>query len=312
MYFSNHVLRAGLLLAPLFFYSYVDLSATAEKGRVLVLHSGEALPTEEVLAGFQKHLSEQGVHVHLDIHSLEEDGSFTDATKNGEAPLLVLALGSRAAQTALDTVSDVPIVTGLVLSDDDIRGHPNAAGVVLEFPLETQFQWVHRMMPAATNIGVLYNPKENQQKVDTAQKIAQREGLQLILRPVTSPRELPGALESLTNEVDALWGLPDRLVLSPQTAKNILLFSFRNRIPFIGLSTSWVKAGALYALHWDYNDLGAQCGELAIRSMHGTPLSGLPPSPPRTVRYSLNLRTADRMKLKIPDDLARRAHQIYD
>lgn len=312
MSISNHVLRAGLLLAPLFSFSYLDLSATTEQERVLVLHSGEALPTEEVLAGFQEYLSDQGVQVELDIHSLKDDEDFADATKNGEAPSLVLALGSRAAQTAMDTVGDVPIVTGLILSGNDMKGHPNAAGVVLEFPLKTQFQWAHRMMPSVKKIGVLYNPKENQRRVDAAQKVAQREGLELILRPVASPRELPDALQSLSREVEALWGLPDRLVLSPQTAKNILLFSFRNRIPFIGLSTSWVKAGALYALHWDYRDLGAQCGELAIRSMRGTPLSGLSPARPRTVRYSLNLRTADHMKLKIPENLTRGAHQIYD
>ncbi|MCD6581287.1 MAG: hypothetical protein J7K90_05755 [Desulfuromusa sp.] len=55
------------------------------------------------------------------------------------------------------------------------------------------------------------------------------------------------------------------MVLNPKTAKNILLFSFRNKIPFIGLSNAWVKAGALYALERDYDDIGQQSAEQCVQ-----------------------------------------------
>ncbi|MFO0732606.1 MAG: ABC transporter substrate binding protein [Nitrospiraceae bacterium] len=51
--------------------------------------------------------------------------------------------------------------------------------------------------------------------------------------------------------------------MTPHTAEPILLSTFRNKIPLAGLSTSWVKAGALYALDRDYLDIGSQCGEIA-------------------------------------------------
>ena len=108
-----------------------------------------------------------------------------------------------------------------------------------------------------------------------------------------------------------LWGLTDQLVLSPQTAQAILLFSFRNRIPFTGLSKSWVKAGALYALDRDYADIGAQCGEMALQILRGASTSSLPPARPRKLKYVVNLRTADRMKLKIPESLVDGADQVF-
>ena len=67
-----------------------------------------------------------------------------------------------------------------------------------------------------------------------ASQVAKKMGLTLHLRKIVSPREIPAALESLANEVDALWGLADPVVLTPETAEPILLFSFRSRIPFIG------------------------------------------------------------------------------
>jgi putative ABC transport system substrate-binding protein len=100
-------------------------------------------------------------------------------------------------------------------------------------------------------------------------------------------------------------------VLSLQTAEAILLFSFRNRIPFTGLSNSWVKAGALYALDRDYLDIGAQCGEMAHRILSGAAPSALPPARPRKLTYAVNLRTAEHMKLEIPAALLKGAERVF-
>jgi putative ABC transport system substrate-binding protein len=77
------------------------------------------------------------------------------------------------------------------------------------------------------------------------------------------------------------------------------------------VSFSWVKAGALYALNRDYRDIGAQCGELAAKVLAGTPVSSLPPAAPRKVVYSVNLKTANHMKLEIAQALVDGAQQAF-
>lgn len=166
-------------------------------------------------------------------------------------------------------------------------------------------------MPDIKIIGVLYNPKENQTKIDAALQAAKQEGLTLLPKEVEIARALPDALESLARSVDLLWGMNDQLVLSPQTAEAILLFSFRNKVPFAGLSSSWVKAGALYALDRDYKDLGAQCGELAIKILQGTKPNSLAIVPPRRILYSLNQKTADHMKLEFSSSVIKNAQQVF-
>src|SRR5262249_51808249 len=155
------------------------------------------------------------------------------------------------------------------------------------------------------------NPRENQDKITEATKVARNLGLKLVAREVETPQALPDALDSLAKEADVLWGVTDQMVLSPQTAEPILLFSFRNRIPFTGLSTSWVQAGALYALDRDYSDLGTQCGEIALKVLQGTKASSLPPASPRKVTYALNLKTAQQMKVEIPQSLIDGAQQVF-
>jgi putative ABC transport system substrate-binding protein len=94
-------------------------------------------------------------------------------------------------------------------------------------------------------------------------------------------------------------------------AKPLLLFSFRNSIPLVGLSSSWVKAGALYALEWDYADLGAQAGEMALGILRGARPSAIPTAPPRKTFYTLNLKTAEQMKIQFSDEQKARARAIY-
>ena len=80
---------------------------------------------------------------------------------------------------------------------------------------------------------MIFNPAENQDRINTAQQAAQRLGITLIAQAVQTPQDLPDALDSLSRRADVLWGIADKTVMSPQTAKPLLLFSFRNRIPAI-------------------------------------------------------------------------------
>jgi putative ABC transport system substrate-binding protein len=99
-------------------------------------------------------------------------------------------------------------------------------------------------------------------------------------------------------------------VLSPATAKSILVFSYRNRIPFAGLSDSWTNAGALYSLDRDYVDIGRQCAEIAVRIERGARADSLPVKHPRTVLYSVNLKAARHMNLKISETLIANARHV--
>lgn len=288
--------------------------AVCEDLRIAVITSQNTPPYQDVASGFFDFLKKEGVIADFEHYGISGNaGKASDVIHDikKRPPRLILTIGTLATQTALREVDDTPIVAGLVSNMDDLRKSKNATGVVLDFPFVTQFEWMHKLVPEIKIIGVLYNPKENQAKIDAAIQAAKKEGLTLLPKEVETPRALPDALESLARSVDLLWGINDQLVLSPQTAEAILLFSFRSGVPFVGLSSSWVKAGALYALDRDYKDLGAQCGELALEILHGAKPGTLPPVPPRKVVYSLNLKTADHMKLDIPQSIIEGAQQVF-
>jgi putative tryptophan/tyrosine transport system substrate-binding protein len=279
---------------------------------VLVL-SHEAPPYAEAAGGFVSELRRLGVRHSEERIALRGDAAAGRARLGGlrrDRVGLVLALGSLACRSALER-RDLPIVAGLIVSSTELGRAPNATGVELEIPLSTQLRFLRRMLPEPGTIGLLYDPAQNNGRAQRAREVARSLGLELDARPVQTASALPQALGELGSRIAVLWGLSDTVVFTPETAKQLLLFSFRNRIPLIGPSAPWAKAGALYALDWDYADLGRQCAAMAAQILKGRPPRSIPVEGPRRILHVVNTRTAAHMKLEIPDELLQSARQRY-
>jgi putative tryptophan/tyrosine transport system substrate-binding protein len=316
---SGKMLGEGVLalVTLLVLFATVVRAATLDplqQEHIAVVVNQQDVPYEEVLVGFRNALKHRAAPLILDMFNLtmneEEQLRIIDELQSRQ-PKLILALGSVALQAVSREIKDTPIIFGLVLGNMDRPLPDNITGVYLDFPLETQLTWLSKILPERRNIGVIYNPEQNRKTIVAAKKVAQRLGLRLIELSITSPQELPVALDALASSADVFWGINDQLVLTPQTAKTLLLFSFRNRIPFIGLSDAWVKAGALFALDRDYPDIGRQCAELAEKILSGSRVKDLPTETPQKVKYILNRHTAEQIMLKFPTRLLQGAEKIY-
>jgi putative ABC transport system substrate-binding protein len=286
----------------------------AAAGGIVALLSHDAPPYEEALAGFREHLGGTAGAPPVEVVALGGDPekartAVQRAVASGAR--LILAAGSLAAEAAC-AQTHVPVVATLVLDPGGLPKGPRITGIGLAIPPGVQLGWLKRLLPGRTRIGVLYTPEENASFVEEVRELARSAGLELVAQEVRSPKDLPGALEALGRRADVLWGLPDHAVYTAQTAKAILLFSFRNRIPLVGLSDAWVKAGALYALEPDYRDLGAQSAELAA-ALLGRP-GAPPPAPavPRSAHLSVSLKTARQMKIDLPEALVRGARTVHE
>lgn len=277
---------------------------------VSILCSRNSALHQQVADSFKKYLQSHISRVEFAVYYLDGSQEILSKIKKQEMDL-VYTLGSRATVTALKELTETPVIAAMIFSSREFVNAPNATGVMLEFPASIQLQWLRRFLPDAKRIGVLCNLQKNRQLINKLELEAKKLELELIAVNVETPRELPAALKSLSRRADVLLGVPDKIVLSSQAAKAVLLCSFRNRIPFVGLSGSWVKAGALYTLALDYGNLGIQSAEIALRVLDGTPAGTIPLAAPRKIMYSLNLKTAQYMKLNIKPELVKAAQHIF-
>lgn len=300
----------GVLLMVAMCLSVIAQAVYAQTPAVAAILSHDTEPYRQVLQGVRQAFANQHLDVTLDVKVMdgEPDAAGFEVSDKTKA---ILTLGSRATDYAIKHYKNIPLCAGLVIDSVQLKAAPNATALVMTFPLETELEWLARFIGDNRTIAVLYDPNRNQAELQQLRQLASQKKQLLFELPVGDPAELTDALERMPNTVSAIWSFTEAGILNAQTAKPLLLYSFRNRVPLVGLSEQWTKAGALYALDRDYVDIGVQCGEKLLQVLNNKPIKQIPIESPRKVLYSINLKTVQHMKLDVPDGLLRGAHATY-
>jgi putative tryptophan/tyrosine transport system substrate-binding protein len=282
-----------------------------KSSHILIVANSNDTPHQEAIQGFKGQFSAQANLKFTELlvsQTKPPDLMEIDKIK----PDVVFSLGNEATKWASQQTSRIPIVATMVLKDDAFKQAGNITGVSLSYPLRTQIQWLKKFFPQQKSVAILFNPSENAVTVQEAKQISEQNGLNFVAIPVGGPKELPFALEQLSHNIEVLLAIPDETVMSVNTAKEVLLASFRNKVPLIGLSDNWVKSGAFYALSWDYEDLGKQSAALAQKLLNGVSLSTISPEYPRKVTYTINAKIAEHMNMEIPEGLLKNAKVVFN
>jgi putative ABC transport system substrate-binding protein len=232
-------------------------------------------------------------------------------------PKLILTIGSYATQIVSNRIKDKPIIFSSVLNPE-VSGFVkslttpggNITGASLDIPPDIQFKYFKRVIKGLKKVGVLYT-NETENMIPPATALAKAAGLELIAIKITGEKEIPAALEKLNRSVDGFWSVADANLFSPSSTRFILLNTLRNGKPFMGFSKNMVESGALFALDYDYKDIGRQAGRIALEVLAGRHPSTIPVAVPGIIWFHYNEKTAKHISIVIPDDLAAVAKEVY-
>jgi putative ABC transport system substrate-binding protein len=312
---SKGIIAACLLLVPLLACA-VRAAEPAPTPLVLVLSSQDSNPYKLTRAAFEEHLSTyfpdaeyRHYLVGLD-HGQNSLPVFSAETE--EAPSIILALGTRAIEQAQLSFPDIALVTSMVLKDNVTRPPEQYRAILLQIPAAVQLQWLVKFLPAVRKVGILYDPDRSSDLISAFQEASAGTGIDIVPVKISSVAQLKEGLQYISKQADVLLAVPDATVYSGKTAKEVLLFSYRNSIPFIGLSSTWVEAGALYALEVNYIDIGKQCAESARQMLAGAPPAKQPKLSADKVTYTVNSKTIQQLRLNIDPELISGGLEIFE
>lgn len=276
---------------------------------VTAIKSMDILPYKEAVKGFRDTVDAK---VSEYVLSGDSENLAIVISKNQKADL-VFTLGTDALRLVKEELRNVPVIYTFVLNADSVigAGRSNFTGIDMNIPPEEQFSSLLQVVPSVNRIGVVYDPARNQGTIHEAEAAAKKLGVSLISKKIKTGAEAINAVNQLEGKVDALWMLPDTTAITPETVEYMLLFSFKNRVPLIGISEKYVKSGALFALTFDSEDMGRQAGEMATRILMGEEASSIPIPKPRKLRLSINLNTAEKLGLKIPEKVVGKAVKVF-
>jgi putative ABC transport system substrate-binding protein len=223
---------------------------------------------------------------------------------------LLIAVGTRAAEAA--AAGNASAILNVLIPQAEheklLRDFPRRAdshsysSIFLDQPLGRQVALIAAALPGLHRVGVLYSNPPTMELAQLRQKMMARH-MDLHTQVVSSDHPLSAALSELLESSEILLALADSNVYNSSTIRNILLAAYRNAVPMVGISTGYVRAGALCAVYSTPTQIAAQAAAMIrqFRETHVLPAAQYP----RDFEVSVNEQVARSLELplKSPGEL---------
>jgi len=287
-------LTVTFLLAVLF----ACLPATScNAAEVVIVADSRLKPAVEIISGIRKTLSAS-----TKTYSPSDVQGRLGGIVEKEKARAVIALGREALNEALRLPTSIPVIYGMMVTPPRVC-RANTAGFYMAIPTRQYLDLINNHLRSIKRIAVV----GNRDQVDV---LAGDTNQQVTPYSVRNCYELVTALRQL-NGADAVLLLPDSSLLTATAMEEAFLLSFRKKTPLLGIAEWQVRDGALLALVVDTVHQGRLIGESASKALKGIQIGQLSATPPRQFELFLNLETARKMGIKIPDELLRMSRRIY-
>lgn len=198
-------------------------------------------------------------------------------------PKLFVALGFEAANVLAKTEPRAPVLCTLLprssfehaLLASGRKASPQFSALYLDQPFSRQLELIRIALPTARRVGVLWGP-ESQAKAPGLKVQAHASGLELVEATVGRNELFFTSLKRVLEEADLLLAVADPQLYNSSSIQNILLASFRAKVPLVAFSPAYVRAGALLALYVTPTQIGQQAATIARGVLQGKTLSATP------------------------------------
>ena len=236
-----------------------------------------------------------------------------------DKPKLTIGVGTKATKLLLSKLKREPILFTMVFRPDrtDLVKSlkfpgKNTTGVALDIPLDLQFKTLREVFPYLRRIGTLYTPYLDQTLIDEAIKVAETYDFTLTANEVYSKDQIQSQLEKLfSNQIQLLWSTADQKIYSTTSLQYILLSLNRFKIPYMGLSKSYLKLGAYISLDPDPKHIGEKTAKMARRMIKKRQNPMITPVEfSDEVNYSINEKVMNQFQFKLPQNVLDNAETL--
>jgi ABC-type uncharacterized transport system substrate-binding protein len=239
-----------ILMFSAFFSFFLPPGACA-KGSALAVLSFDNPAYRETLKGFTE---TSGLAV-TDYVMASDEKELSSSVTGAKAYDVIFAIGTKAYAAAKKT--KLPVVFSMVFAEPSEGG----AGVTLVIPAQMKIDKIKEFLPGKKKVGVIYTD-ESAAAFSQFAAAAKAGGYAIAEKKIPDADGFSDAFDGM-GAIDCYLMLPDTKLYTSQTIKALFSASLSKKIPVIGLSSIYTKAGAYISLDCDYADIGSQSGEIA-------------------------------------------------
>lgn len=235
---------------------------------------------------------------------------------------VIVACGSLPIRAAIDATRTIPIVMayagdpiGMKFVSSLARPGGNVTGVAWDAGVSIAAKTVEvfkEALPEAKRFAILWNTENPAHKfyVGEAKSVFERLGLFFIDMPIDSGADVAAAFQRAPRQkMDGIIVIPDHLVGS--TGKTMRELASTHRVPILlAQSADGISDGMLIQFGPDVRDHEKRAADYVARILKGARPGDLPIEQTSRVTLAINLKTAARLNLRIPDSMLQRADEV--
>jgi putative tryptophan/tyrosine transport system substrate-binding protein len=188
--------------------------------------------------------------------------------------------------------------TGLSLQGGDLAGK--------------RFELLREVVPRLRSLAILGNVAfpDAVAEMGGAQSAARRAGLDVTMLEIRRPEDIGPALDTVKDQVGALYVAPDGLVSANRT--RIITFALSARLPTIFNGREYADAGGLMSYGPNFTDMFRRSAELVDKILRGAKPGDLPVEQPTKFDLVVNLSTAKALGITMPPTIIARANEVIE
>ena len=174
-------------------------------------------------------------------------------------------------------------------------------------------QLLTEVMPKLKRLGVLLNPNVPYvpKMLKITREAAEATNLEIHLVEATSPEELAPAFKAMSEKsVEAFVQLPHAMFWEHR--EDVVRLADRYRLPGIYEATEFVPVGGLMAYAENFSAHQRRAAAYVDQILRGADPASLPVSQPMEFELAINLRTAQKLGLNIPETVLALANQVVE
>lgn len=230
---------------------------------------------------------------------------------------VIIAITTPAAQAAFGETKDIPIIFSAVtdpveaqLVEDFNAPGGNITGTSDLVAADKIMDLALKITPDVKTIGALYNSSEvnSVSVVDDLKDYAKKNGLKVEEAAVTNSSEIQQAAQSLAGKCDAVFSPIDNTVASAMSVASDVFV--KAKVPFYVGADSMVADGGLATYGINYESLGTETAKMAAEVLKGADTATMAVRVMDDMQAYINQKTADALKIEIPEDVKKDATNL--
>jgi putative ABC transport system substrate-binding protein len=229
--------------------------------------------------------------VFIDLKSPHGEAELTAALGTGQERV-VITVGTEALTAVASRKVDAVVISTMIVRSDRLHSFLAAppiqrtAAVYLDLPLASLLSEMGTLLPGRNQAGLIRNPSQAPDPLPAAR--AGQPGFTLHAVECSRPEDLVKSFLSLKGKADFVVLLPDSSLYNNTTVRPLILASLESRLPLVGFSASFVRAGAALGIYPDFRDVGSQTADVVQKFIAGK--TGAADESPRKLQIAVNQR----------------------